>query len=106
MFIFKGYYCLKISKLNKVFLTIILFLSYPNLSSASGISSVSYIEPIPLQHMPLRTGFTPILPTESENALDGIEQMCRQDLCLLEPALNQSFLLKAIKYIIIRYMFL
>lgn len=74
MFIFKDY-CLKISKLNKVFLTIILFLSYPNLSSAPGISSVSYIEPIPLRHMPLRTGFTPILPTDGENALEGIQLM-------------------------------
>lgn len=90
MFIFKGYYCLKISKLNKVFLTIILFLSYPNLSSASGISSVSYIEPIPLQHMPLRTRFTPILPTESENALDGIEQMSPRPMLIrtgVEPIL-------------------
>ena len=90
MFIFKGYYCLKISKLNKVFLTIILFLSYPNLSSASGISSVSYIEPIPLQHMLLRTGFTPILPTESENALDGIEQMSPRPMLIrtgVEPIL-------------------
>ncbi len=90
MFIFKGYYCLKISKLNKVFLAIILFLSYPNLSLASGISSVSYIEPIPLQHMPLRTGFTSILPTESENALDGIEQMSPRPMLIrtgVEPIL-------------------
>ncbi|BBB57251.1 hypothetical protein MPCS_01259 [Candidatus Megaera polyxenophila] len=40
--------------------------------------------------MPLRTGFTPILPTESENALDGIEQMSPRPMLIrtgVEPIL-------------------
>ena len=103
MYPFKDYH-LKTFKPSKLFLLIILFLSCPNLCSASGIGNVFYtalrplkpiyitpvtppilptggenalteIGPMPPRPMNIRTGIEPVLPTDGENALKEIDPM-------------------------------
>lgn len=74
MYPFKDYH-LKTFKPSKLFLLIILFLSCPNLCSASGIGNVFYTALRPLKPMYITPVTPPILPTGGKNALEEIEMM-------------------------------
>jgi len=74
MYPFKDYH-LKTFKPSKLFLLIILFLSCPNLCSASGIGNVFYTALRPLKPMYITPVTPPILPTGGKNTLEEIEMM-------------------------------